>query len=277
MIADSPLRKRTPGTRLTVLLILMTSAFAAGPFLGLILLMIYQLALYRRASYPAIHLWRRLKPLWPLILLMGIFQTLFVIPEDSSNIWWQFGILEFSRQDITLMGRFILRFLSIITLFHLFTEILSTNELSHGVEELLRPLEKRGISVHTLGLALTLTFRFIPLMRQELERLDLAQRARGARFDGKRQGLIKKVSSRLPLFIPLFISALERSELLVEAMEARGYQTDGKRSRYLLYTKNRRDLFWILEVLVLLSFIFVIKFIRLDEITGAYIYEIFQR
>lgn len=276
MRSDSPLRQRTPGTRLTVLLLLMAAAFIATPFLGLFLLMAYQLYLYSRAEYPVIHLWKRLKPLWPLILLMGLFQTLFAIPQDSSVLWWKFGILEFSRQDLTLMVRFIFRFLSIITLFHLFTEILSTNEISHGVEELLRPLERRGVSVHILGLVLTLTFRFVPLMRQELERLDLAQRARGARFNQKKQGFLKKIASRFPLFIPLFISALERSEQLVEAMEARGYQTDGKRSRYLLYQKTPRDLFWILEVCIILSFIIFIKLIHLDEKTGVYIYEFFQ-
>lgn len=57
-----------------------------------------------------------------------------------------------------------------------------------------------------------------------------AQSSRGVDFE--HGGLIKKFNAITSLIVPLFISAIERSEELANAMEVRGYDPRAKRTKY---------------------------------------------
>ena len=57
----------------------------------------------------------------------------------------------------------------------------------------------------------------------------------------------------ISIIIPLFMSAIDRSEQLADAMEARGYDPKGKRTRYRQLRFRLRDLFVLLFVIVLVS------------------------
>ena len=67
-----------------------------------------------------------------------------------------------------------------------------------------------------------------------------AQASRGVDFN--HGGLFKRFGAVIALIIPLFVSALERSEELANAMIVRGYDPRAKRTRYRLLRFSWRDL-----------------------------------
>ncbi len=55
--------------------------------------------------------------------------------------------------------------------------------------------------------------------------------------------------SRIPLIVPLFITALRRSEELILAMEARGYVSGAQRTRFARFAWTKADTLAILGML----------------------------
>lgn len=89
---------------------------------------------------------------------------------------------------------------------------------------LARPLARLGVPVGDLAMATSIALRFIPIASDEYDRIVLAQRARGARFDegSVRTRLVKRVS----VFVPLVVSLFRRADELACAMGDRCYSGD---------------------------------------------------
>jgi energy-coupling factor transport system permease protein len=90
----------------------------------------------------------------------------------------------------------------------------------------------------------------VPILVAELESIAKAQASRGADFGSGRGGPIAKARAYLPLFVPVTVRALERAEIMAEAMEARGYSEDG-RTRLAAYPRRRGEL--IADILAILA------------------------
>ena len=98
-----------------------------------------------------------------------------------------------------------------------------------------------GFSVGVLGeLRLTeyLALRFIPTLIEETDKIMKAQQARCTDFD--EGNLAKRITSLIPVLVPLFISAVRRANDLAMAMEARCYRggTGRTKMKPLVYTKT---------------------------------------
>lgn len=94
-------------------------------------------------------------------------------------------------------------------------------QISDAVVRLLSPLARVGAPVAPLGMVLSLALRFIPLVSEELSRIRLAQRARGARFD--EGALAERISVWGSVLTPLMVGLFRRADRLAEAMSARCY------------------------------------------------------
>ena len=92
---------------------------------------------------------------------------------------------------------------------------------------------------HELAMTLSIALRFIPTLLDETERIMKAQASRGVEFN--HGGIFKRFGAVIALIIPLFVSALERSEELANAMIVRGYDPRAKRTRYRLLRFTWRD------------------------------------
>ncbi len=97
----------------------------------------------------------------------------------------------------------------------------TATQISDAVVRLLRPFARLGMPVAALSTVLSLALRFIPLVSEELGRIRLAQRARGARFD--EGGLIMRIRIWSSVLTPLMVGLFRRSDRLAEAMSARCY------------------------------------------------------
>ncbi len=77
-----------------------------------------------------------------------------------------------------------------------------------------------------------------------------AQASRGV--DLKEGKFKEKIVAILSLIVPLFVSSFQRAEDLANAMEARGYVPDAKRTRYKQLKVDKKDIITLLIVVLIL-------------------------
>lgn len=111
-------------------------------------------------------------------------------------------------------------------------------DLSAAVVRLARPLGRLGVPVADIGLVLSLALRFIPIVSEELARIQLAQRARGVRFD--EGGALRRVRAWASVLTPLTVSLFRRADRLGESMSARCY-ADGESATWPPQPLGARD------------------------------------
>ena len=114
------------------------------------------------------------------------------------------------------------------------------NQLTDGLESVLKPFGKIGLPVHEIAMMMSIALRFIPILMEETDKIMKAQMARGADFE--EGGLIQKAKSLVPILVPLFISAFRRADDLAMAMEARCYHGGEGRTKMKPLRYEKRDL-----------------------------------
>ncbi|WP_319416607.1 energy-coupling factor transporter transmembrane component T [Marispirochaeta aestuarii] len=181
-------------------------------------------------------LFRPLLPVAPflvlLVLLHGVTRS--GSPEEAL----------LSRGDILPMLIMSLRIITLMGWIGLSSATVTTPEVSYGIESLFSPLERLGFPAGELGLIATVTFRFIPFLREESERLAKAQTARGGSLGFRSANPFRRMKAALPTMVPLFIGTLRRAEVLAESMHLRGYDEKGSRIRLRRYRLKPQDLLW---------------------------------
>jgi len=231
----SRLHAMTPATKYLGLACLMAPGVAAGPA-GIALAFIAAIAIGKASGVKASFLLRGLKPALPFFALTAALQFLFAWPGDRSAVLLALGPIRATAFELRLVATAIARCAAIVAAVGLFTALSTESEIAHGIEDALEPLGRLGFPAHRLALAATTAFRFIPLVAGELEAIVKAQASRGGDFGTGRGGPVAKARAYLPLFVPVTLRALDRAEILAEAMEARCYSESG-RTRYVVYPK----------------------------------------
>ena len=136
-------------------------------------------------------------------------------------------------------------FLLMITMvFNLFLtpgEPLVSNNLTDGLEDLLKPLKKVRVPVHEISMMMSIALRFIPILMEETDKIMKAQMARGADFESG--SIMNRAKSLVPLLVPLFISAFRRANDLAMAMEARCYRGGEGRTKMKPLVYKRMDVY----------------------------------
>ena len=204
-------------------------------------------------------LFKSLSGMWMFIIfLMAIY---IFIPNTNYYLPTAFNIgsLEVKWDAFCQTGYIILRLILMISLTMVLTSTTKPMDMTYAFEWYMSPLKVVRFPAHEIGMTLSIALRFIPTLLDETERIMKAQASRGVDFN--HGGLFKRFGAVIALIIPLFVSALERSEELANAMIVRGYDPRAKRTRYRLLRFTWRDL--IAFVLVgglfgLIIFLFVI-------------------
>ena len=113
------------------------------------------------------------------------------------------------------------------------------NNLTDGMEKMMRPLKIIKVPVHEVAMMMSIALRFIPILLEETDKIMKAQMARGADFENG--NLIHKAKAMVPLLVPLFVSAFRRAEDLAMAMEARCYNGGEGRTKMKPLKYEQRD------------------------------------
>lgn len=237
---DTRVHRLNPALKIGSLLLLTVSVFISPLFPEMPLLFLLIALFARLAGLRLRSLLRGVRPVLPFLILIVAIQIFFIPRAHDGGALFSLGRFGIYREDLLFSARIFSRFFCLFLLFTLFTSVSSVSQISHGTELLLRPFGRRGFS-HDAALVITITFRFIPLLAMEAEHITKAQASRGASFGTWKTGPVKKMRLYLPLLVPLFTAALERAEILVEAMEARCYEPGRERSRMEEYSWTGDD------------------------------------
>ena len=229
---------------------------------GLYFILLIVLMIISRVNF--ISLFKSLLGMWILILfLMAIY--IFIPNNDTYHnqlgTVFTIGSLVVRWNAFCQSGYIILRLIIMISLTMVLTSTTKPMDMTYAFEWYMMPLKPLHFPTHEIAMTLSIALRFIPTILDETERIMKAQASRGVDFN--HGGLFKRFGAVISLIIPLFVSALERSEELANAMIARGYDPRAKRTRYRLLRFSWRDI--VAFILVVAMFVGVILLFVVDS------------
>ncbi len=244
---------------MSALFLILAISFARTALACLVMLLIV-LGIALVARLPLSYVMRGLKLGLPILVFIFVMQLLFQgWAEPAGQVYFQWWFIRVTRASLDVIAIGLLRVIAFIFLTSMITMTSTINELTHGTELLLKPFRRFGVPSHELALMVMIALRFVPTLAEELERIMKAQASRCGDVGATRTWRPDRAArALLPLVVPLFMNAFRRAEELVWAMEARGYVSGGRRSKYVVFKSTWRD--WVAPLVCLALFLFVWRF-----------------
>ena len=184
-------------------------------------------------------LFKSLSSMWFMIIFLLIIYV-FIPNNTYTMVCYKFNSSYAIYWDAFYQcGYIILRLILMVSLTMVLTSTTKPMELTYAFEWYMYPLKLIRFPVHEIAMTLSIALRFIPTLLDETDRIMKAQSSRGVDFN---HGFIfKRFKAVISLIVPLFVSAIQRSEELSDAMEARGYNPRAKRTKYRKLSFSWRD------------------------------------
>ena len=229
---DSVIHSLDPRTKLITVFIYLLLLFTVKDINGFLIVAIFLSGVIKLAKIPFKIVISCIKPLLFLLIATFIFQVL----TNSGDIVKSYGFITISRKGfykaLHLSSRIILLVIggSVIS----FTT--TSTDIMNGVDKILAPLKKFKVPVSDLSFISVIAIKFIPILIDETSRIINAQMARGTNF---RSNIFSKGKNLMTILIPVFLSALDRSTAISEAMDSRCFKDTSNRTyrNTLEYTK----------------------------------------
>lgn len=232
---DSVVHRLDPRVKLVGTLLFICSLFVVNNVAGYAVAALFLALAIKASRVPFRFMVKGMKAILFLLLITFIF-NLFMTPGETVVSFWKFHI---TKEGIVLAVKMVVRLTFLIIGSSLMTLTTTPNNLTDGLEKLMRPLQKIRVPVHEVAMMMSIALRFIPILLEETDKIMKAQMARGADFD--EGNLLQKAKSLVPLLVPLFISAFRRANDLAMAMEARCYHGGDGRTKMKPLKYQKRD------------------------------------
>ncbi len=233
--ADSVIHRLDPRVKLGTTVLFIISLFVFNGFWGYLVAALFLVLVIRLSTVPFKFMVKGMKSIVFLLSITIVF-NLFLTPGEPIVQLWKFTV---TREGLRLAILLSIRLGFLIIGSSVMTLTTPPNQLTDGLERMLRPLNKIKVPVHEIAMMMSIALRFIPILMEETDKIMKAQLARCADFDSG--NLIKKAKSLVPLLVPLFISAFRRANDLAMAMEARCYRGGDHRTRMKPLHYEKRD------------------------------------
>lgn len=215
--ADSVIHRLDPRVKILGTLAYIISLFTFRDLAGYGVALLFFGLVLALSKVPLSYTVRGLRPVF-LLLVFTAFLNLF---WTGGEAFFQWGPLSLTWEGVEKMVYISLRLILLVLGASLMTLTTTPNLLTEGLESILRPLKILHVPVHELSMMMSIALRFIPILVEETNRIMKAQTARGADFTSG--GVLRRLRNMLPLFVPLFVSAIGRANDLALAMDARCY------------------------------------------------------
>ena len=231
---DSVIHRLDPRVKLTATIAFIISLFLVKNIWGYLIAALFLAAVIKMSNVPFKFMMRGMKAILFLLLLTVAF-NLFLTPGEPLVQIWKLII---TKEGAQIAGMMAVRLTFLIIGSSVMTLTTTPNNLTDGMESLMKPLNKIKVPVHEISMMMSIALRFIPILLEETDKIMKAQIARGADFESG--NIIKKAKAMVPLLVPLFISAFRRANDLAMAMEARCYRGGEHRTKMkpLVYKKQ---------------------------------------
>lgn len=253
--AKSILHRLDPRVKFVGTIAFLISLFVADSLWGYLLATAFLAVVIVLSKVPVKFMMKGLKPLFFIFILTVAFNLFLVPGKVVVQIW----ILKITEEGIRQAIKIGIRLIYLVMGSSVMTLTTTPNQLTDGLEKLMRPLNKIKVPVHEIAMMMSIALRFIPILMEETDKIMKAQIARGADFESG--NLIKKAKNLIPLLVPLFISAFRRADDLAMAMEARCYHGGDHRTSMKPLKYQNRDLMAYLILLVYLIADIVLRII----------------
>lgn len=214
---SSPIHKLDPRVKLLGTILYIASLFIAKNPIVYMVATIFLFICIGISKVPLRYMMRGLRSIM-FIMAITLFFNIFMTPGEPLVSFWKLTITREGIIQAIYMG---LRLVLLIMGSSLMTLTTTPNDLTDGMEKGLRFLKVIKIPVHEIAMMMSIALRFIPILMEESNKIIKAQKARCADFDSG--NFFKRVKALVPIFIPLFVSAIRRAYDLANAMEARCY------------------------------------------------------
>lgn len=234
--ANSVVHRLDPRVKIMCTLLYLISLFLFKSVLGYALCTIFLAAVIRTSKVPFKFIMKGLKPIIMLLMITLLF-NLFLTTEGT--ILCSFWIFKITDEGLRTAVYMAVRLIYLIAGSSLMTLTTTPNELTDGIERLLKPLNKIKVPVHEIAMMMSIALRFIPILLEETDKIMKAQIARGA--DLENGNIIQKAKNMIPILVPLFVSAFRRANDLAMAMEARCYRGGEGRTKMKPLVYKKRD------------------------------------
>lgn len=224
---DSLMHRMDPRAKILGLLIVLVTIFFDAGFVGYLLIGILAYLALKLSKISLSYLIRAIKP---MMFMMAFLLVMNILVLRTGEVLVAIGPFAIYTKAITQTVYIVVRLVLIVALTTVVTATTKPLDLTLGIEDLLTPFKKIGFPAHEVAMMISIALRFIPTLLEETERIMKAQASRGVDF--QEGTFMEKIQAIISLIVPLFISAFSRAEELANAMEARCYQPDQKRTRY---------------------------------------------
>lgn len=250
---DSVIHRLDPRVKIIFTLVyVITLFFPRNPFLYLAAFLM--LAVYISLSrVPLKFILKGLKALG-MIILFTVVVNLFTVKGAIVIFQWKFiRITETGLISAVYLG---LRLVFMIIGSSMMTYTTTPNALTDGLEKMLGWMKKLNVPVHEFAMIMSIALRFVPILVEELDKIMKAQMARG--IDFKEGKLLARLRKLMPIILPLFVSAVRRSNELALAMDARCYHGGEGRTKMKPLQYCRQDYIAYLFVMIYLTVMVVL-------------------
>ena len=222
---DSVIHKLDPRVKLIATICFIISLFVVKSWVGYAAAAIFLAVMIKLSKVPFKYMVKGMKAIVFILLITVVF-NLFLTPGEVLVSVWK---LKITKEGLRIAVMMAVRLSFLIVGSSVMTLTTTPNSLTDGMEKLMKPLKIFKVPVHEVAMMMSIALRFIPILLEETDKIMKAQIARGADFESG--NLIKKAKARVPLLVPLFISAFRRANDLAMAMEARCYRGGEHRTK----------------------------------------------
>ena len=220
---DSVIHRLDPRARLLFFFCLIVAiTFAVHPA-GLLLGVVVVLVCLVIAHIPLKFALRGLLPPLPFLLILAVFQVFLFRDAANAVVLLQVGPFIITNTGLWAAAALLIRFAGLILGLSLASFCLSTSNIIHGLDSLLKPFTWIGLPSRDLIMIIQVTLRFLPLLALSAERIAKSQASRGAEWGIDHGSLLQRARQVIPLIVPLFMTSLHRAEYMALAMDARAY------------------------------------------------------
>ena len=244
---ESVIHRLDPRVKLVGTICYIISLFLVNNIWGYLVAALFLAFIIKLSNVPFKFMVKGMKAIVFLLLLTVIF-NMFLTPGEPLISLWKLTV---TKEGLKLAAMMAVRLSFLIVGSSVMTLTTTPNNLTDGMENLMKPLRKVKVPVHEIAMMMSIALRFIPILLEETDKIMKAQIARGADFESG--NIIKKAKAMVPLLVPLFISAFRRANDLAMAMEARCYRGGDGRTKMkpLIYKKEDRIGYLVLAVYLL--------------------------
>lgn len=226
-----------PRTKLVLVVAFIVAVFLVKSLYSYIAIALFILIATLGSRVPFKSILKSLKGIIFVVVLTAVLNVFFY--SGGERVVWHWWKITITEEALLFALAMALRLIFLVMGTTLLTLTTTPMNLTDGMESLMSPLKLIKFPVHDVAIIMSIALRFIPILIEEVDKIMLAQKARGADFETG--GLIKRAKALLPVLIPLFVSAFRRADELALALDARCYNATDKRTKYKVLRLGARD------------------------------------